>query len=44
VLAVALTAGWLSFHVIEKPTSKLRMLRDRQGRRREYYPELTGEG
>ncbi|MGZ4468368.1 MAG: acyltransferase family protein [Nocardioidaceae bacterium] len=44
VLAVALAAGWLSFHVIEKPTSKLRMLRDRHGRRREYYPELTGDG
>jgi hypothetical protein len=37
VVLASLAAGWVSFQVIEKPTSKLRMLRDKGGRR-EYYP------
>ncbi len=44
VVTVSVAAGWASFHVIEKPTGKLRMLRDRDGRRREYYPELARGG
>ena len=35
------SSGWVSFRVIEQPTGKLRMLRDRDGRPREYYPELS---
>ena len=31
----------VSYRVIEQPTGKLRMLRDRDGRPREYYPELV---
>jgi peptidoglycan/LPS O-acetylase OafA/YrhL len=41
VLTASVAAGWVSFHVIEKPTSKLRMLRDRAGGARDYYPELS---
>lgn len=41
VLVVSVAAGWLSYHVIEKPTGKLRMLRD-SGGSRDYYPELAG--
>jgi peptidoglycan/LPS O-acetylase OafA/YrhL len=40
VVLFSVGVGWVSFHVIERPTSKLRMLRDRNGRAREYYPEL----
>ncbi|MCW2809204.1 MAG: acyltransferase [Marmoricola sp.] len=40
VVLFSVGVGWVSFHVIERPTSKLRMLRDRNGRVREYYPEL----
>jgi peptidoglycan/LPS O-acetylase OafA/YrhL len=40
VVLASVGVGWLSFQVIEKPTSKLRMLRDKGGRR-EYYPELA---
>jgi peptidoglycan/LPS O-acetylase OafA/YrhL len=42
VLTASVLAGWASYHVIEKPTSKLRMLRDRSGRSRDYYPDLVG--
>ena len=31
----------MSFHVIEKPTSKLRSMSDRSGGKRDYYPELS---
>ena len=44
VLVVSVAVGWVSFQVIEKPTGKLRMLRDRRGGRREYYPELARSG
>lgn len=40
VLVCSVAVGWLSFQVIEKPTSKMRMLRN-SGGRREYYPELV---
>jgi len=40
VLAVSVAAGWVSYHLVERPTSKLRLLRDRDGRARDYYPEL----
>lgn len=40
VVAASLAVGFLSYHVIERPTGKLRMLRDRQGRARDYYPDL----
>ena len=40
VVAASVAAGWVSFHVIERPTSKLRMLRGRDGGARDYYPEL----
>jgi peptidoglycan/LPS O-acetylase OafA/YrhL len=40
VLAVSLAAGWLSYWVIEYPTSKLRALRTRDGKPRDYYAEL----
>ena len=43
VLVTSVAVGWVSFEVIERPTSKLRMLRDR-GARREYYPELVEAG
>jgi peptidoglycan/LPS O-acetylase OafA/YrhL len=42
VLLGSVVVGWVSFRVIEQPTSKLRMLRDRDGRPREYYPDLVG--
>jgi peptidoglycan/LPS O-acetylase OafA/YrhL len=42
VLTASVLAGWASYNVIEKPTSKLRMLRDRSGRSRDYYPDLVG--
>jgi peptidoglycan/LPS O-acetylase OafA/YrhL len=41
VLVASVTVGWVSFHLIERPTSKLRMLRDRDGSVRDYYPELS---
>jgi peptidoglycan/LPS O-acetylase OafA/YrhL len=41
VLTVSLLAGTLSYLLVEYPTSKLRALRGRDGRPREYYPELT---
>ncbi len=46
VVSASLLVGWVSYHVIEKPTGKLRMLRDREGRPRDYYPDLprTGPG
>jgi len=40
VLVVAVAAGWVSYQLVERPTSKLRLLRDRDGRARDYYPEL----
>jgi peptidoglycan/LPS O-acetylase OafA/YrhL len=40
VAVASVATGWVSFQVIERPTSKLRMLRDRDGGVREYYPEL----
>jgi peptidoglycan/LPS O-acetylase OafA/YrhL len=40
VLAASVAVGWVSFQLIERPTSKLRMLRDRDGSVRDYYPEL----
>jgi peptidoglycan/LPS O-acetylase OafA/YrhL len=44
VVSASLLAGWVSYHVIEKPTGKLRMLRDREGRPRDYYPDLARTG
>ncbi len=41
VLLASVLVGWVSFHVIEKPTGKLRMLRDSTGGSRDYYPELA---
>ncbi len=41
VTGVSVAVGWVSYHVIEQPTSKLRMLRDRSGSSRDYYPELS---
>jgi peptidoglycan/LPS O-acetylase OafA/YrhL len=40
VLSLALLAGTISYRVIEYPTSKLRSLRNKDGTRRDYYPEL----
>lgn len=40
-LVAALLVGALSYQLIEYPTSKLRALRGRDGRPRDYYPELT---
>jgi len=40
VLVVSVAAGWVSYQLVERPTSKLRLLRDRDGRARDYYPEL----
>ena len=37
VLPVALGVAWLSYHLIEEPMGKLRMLFDRHGRSRDYY-------
>jgi peptidoglycan/LPS O-acetylase OafA/YrhL len=41
VTAASLAVGWLSYWVIEFPTSKLRALRTRDGKPRDYYAELT---
>ena len=41
VVLASVAAGWASFHVIEKPTSKLRSMRSRSGEKRDYYPELS---
>jgi peptidoglycan/LPS O-acetylase OafA/YrhL len=41
VTLASLAVGWLSYWVIEFPTSKLRALRDRDGKPRDYYAELT---
>jgi peptidoglycan/LPS O-acetylase OafA/YrhL len=40
VIGVSLVVGYASYRVIERPTGKLRMLLDREGRPRNYYPEL----
>jgi peptidoglycan/LPS O-acetylase OafA/YrhL len=40
VLVLSLAAGALSYRVIEYPTGKLRSLRNRDGSKRNYYPEL----
>lgn len=42
VVLASVLAGWASFHVIEKPTSKLRSMSSRSGEKRDYYPELSG--
>jgi peptidoglycan/LPS O-acetylase OafA/YrhL len=42
VVGLSLVAGVLSYRCIEYPTSKLRALRNRDGSRRDYYPELAG--
>ena len=41
VLTLAVLAGIASYRLIEQPTSKLRSLRNRDGARRDYYPELS---
>ena len=41
VLVSALLVGTLSYWVIEYPTSKLRSLRSKDGRPRNYYPDLV---
>jgi peptidoglycan/LPS O-acetylase OafA/YrhL len=41
MLVAAFLVGGLSYHLIEYPTSKLRAIRGRDGRPRDYYPELT---
>ncbi len=41
VLVASVAAGWVSFQLIERPTGKLGMLRDRKGQARDYYPELS---
>jgi len=41
MLVAAFLVGGLSYQLIEYPTSKLRALRGRDGRPRDYYPELT---
>lgn len=41
MLVAAFLVGGLSYQLIEYPTSKLRALRRRDGRPRDYYPELT---
>jgi peptidoglycan/LPS O-acetylase OafA/YrhL len=40
VLLTSVLAGWVSFHLIERPTGKLRMLREPTGGARDYYSEL----
>lgn len=40
-VTASVLVGWVSFQLIERPTSKLRMLREGDGRVREYYPELS---
>ena len=40
VVVLSLLAGALSYRVIEVPTSKLRLLRTKDGTRRSYYPDL----
>ena len=40
VLVTSVAAGFVSYHLIERPTGKLGLLRDRDGRPRDYYPEL----
>jgi peptidoglycan/LPS O-acetylase OafA/YrhL len=40
VLLLSLAAGALSYRVIEYPTAKLRSLRNKDGSKRNYYPEL----
>ena len=44
VLVVSVLVGAVSYRVIEYPTGKLRALRGRDGRSRNYYPELTSTG
>jgi hypothetical protein len=41
MLVAAFLVGGLSYQLIEYPTSKLRAIRGRDGRPRDYYPELT---
>jgi peptidoglycan/LPS O-acetylase OafA/YrhL len=41
MLVASFLVGGLSYHLIEYPTSKLRAIRGRDGRPRDYYPELT---
>ncbi len=41
VLAASLLVGTLSYRLIEHPTSKIRALHTRDGRPRDYYPELA---
>jgi peptidoglycan/LPS O-acetylase OafA/YrhL len=40
VLLLSLAAGALSYRVIEYPTAKLRAMRNKDGSKRNYYPEL----
>ena len=44
VLVVSVLVGAVSYRVIEYPTGKPRALRGRDGRARNYYPELTSTG
>jgi len=41
VLAISLLVGVISYRIIERPSSKLRALRNSDGSKRDYYPELT---
>ena len=44
VLGASVLVGAVSYRVIEYPTGKLRALRGRDGRPRDYYPELASAG
>jgi peptidoglycan/LPS O-acetylase OafA/YrhL len=41
LIAASVPVAWLSVIVIERPLGRLRLLLDRDGRRRDYYPELS---